>query len=175
MGVSLDAELLGPGDGKRKPYSHGGARLDANPEHVPTPAQARARLSDLARLWMDLRCEPLPLLPKMSLAVAEALVKQGITTVAQLDETRRAGEALELDKLVTAARSALAITDYHRGDMADDYVRRLHAALAGEAALQRAMAQTGPRSVCGLAARLWLPVFAHEVSQDDFESRWRSS
>ena len=112
--------------------------------------------------------------------MAEALVKQGITTCAQLDEARRDVERpdvdkLDVDKLVTAARSALASTDYHRGDMADDYVRRLHEGLASEAALQRAMAQTGPRSVCGLAARLWLPVFAHEVSQDDFESRWRSS
>ena len=111
--------------------------------------------------------------PNKQIGLSYSSFKYSVTS-APAGPVSLAGAQALVDELVTAARSALASNNYHRGDMADDYVRRLHAELAGEAALQRAMAQTGPRSAVGLAARLWLPVFAHEVSQADFESRWRS-
>ena len=157
-GLDLDVELLGPPPARSKlPYGQVGLsapELDA--------ASARARLVALARLWIRLRCEPLPLFAMTSQKIATALHNEG----AQVDA---AGHGTPSSALVAAASKGLNGGFKGRGDLDDPYT----AALFGGVDIEDLMEREGPDSVRGLAAAVWLPFLQTVVERGVFEETWR--
>ena len=157
-GLDLDVELLGPPPPRSK-TSYGQVGLSA-PEL--DASSARAHLVELARLWMRLRHEPLPLFGRTSLAVATALHAE------QLEE-EAAGRGAPSSALEAAARNAMHGGFRGRGDLDDPYTHALFRGID----IEDAAAREGENSLRGLAATLWFPLMNATVERKTFEETWR--
>ena len=157
-GLELEVELLGaPSSRSNDPYGQFGLStptLDAD--------AARAQLVALARLWMRLRSEPLPLFEHTSLNVATVLHEEEVEV-----DAAAAGEPSSAS--YAAAREGMHGGYSGRADLHDPYT----AAVFHAYDIEHGLAQEGNDSVRGLAARLWLPLLKAVEDRESFEGRWR--
>jgi exodeoxyribonuclease V gamma subunit len=157
-GLDLDVELLGPPPSRSKlPYAQEGFSAP----HMDAGA-ARAQLVSVAKLWMRLRCEPLPLFGNTSRALAAAMHSEGI-------EVEGAAHGAPPSSLVKIAVDKMTGGYSGFGDLGDAYT----GALFGTLDVEEAMAREGPESLRGLSAALWLPFLRASVERDAFEKTWR--
>ena len=114
---------------------------------APSVDDARQVLDDLVAIWRAARCQPLPLFPQTSPAIAALLAQDPDAPVAQLQQ-------LLADHWIG--------DDNARGDASDAAVARLF----GEDPPLDLAADPGPLGLRALASRVWLPLLAQLTAAD---------